>query len=385
MYTGLIRALGRIREVLRKEAGCTVRVERPTDWQDLQLGESIALNGVCLTVAGLDAETFSVDVVAETLRKTTLGGLAALAQVNLERCLRHGDRIEGHWLSGHIDTAGTIQAIQREGDAWLVTIAIPKHVPRFWVDKGSIGIDGMSITVIKAQGDCFTVTLIPHTRAVTIAQYYQVGTQVNLEFDAFLKKKQLDEVPAVAWKSVARLPTQEGVWQCHVFSDADEQVALMVLATASQPAVPLVRVHSACMTSEVLGSQRCDCKEQLDQAKAQIAKEGGYVIYLPQEGRGIGLVNKIRAYALQDQGLNTIEANLKLGFAVDQRQYAWVREVLQHFKVERIRLLTNNPAKQAALEQLGITVVKREPIVVSPRAENQEYLRVKGREMGHMF
>lgn len=148
----------------------------------------------------------------------------------------------------------------------------------------------------------------------------------------------------------------------------------------------LTRIHSECLTSEVLGSLRCDCAEQLAAALTRIgAADRGILIYLRQEGRGIGLVNKIRAYALQDRGLDTVDANLALGLPVDGREYRSAARILQFLGAPRVRLLTNNPVKARALQRQGIEVVERVPLEVAPNPTNLAYLQAKAARLGHLF
>ncbi|MBU6428150.1 MAG: GTP cyclohydrolase II [Cyanobacteria bacterium REEB65] len=148
----------------------------------------------------------------------------------------------------------------------------------------------------------------------------------------------------------------------------------------------LVRVHSECLTGDVLGSLRCDCGEQRDRALDAIAANGnGVLVYLRQEGRGIGLINKIMAYRYQDQGCDTVEANLKLGLPVDSRSYRHAAKILQELGVRRLRLLTNNPKKVEELERLGFEVVERVPILAEPNGHNIRYLRAKAQKMGHLL
>ncbi len=149
---------------------------------------------------------------------------------------------------------------------------------------------------------------------------------------------------------------------------------------------PLVRIHSQCLTGDVFHSLRCDCRSQLELALDQIVGEGrGLLIYENQEGRGIGLLNKLRAYELQDGGLDTVEANEQLGFEADLRDYALPAAILQYFKLPAVRLLSNNPDKVAALEQAGIRVVERAPIIVPPVETTAEYLKTKREKLGHLF
>ncbi len=149
---------------------------------------------------------------------------------------------------------------------------------------------------------------------------------------------------------------------------------------------PLVRIHSQCLTGDVFGSLRCDCRQQLEMALGMIAEEGaGILIYEQQEGRGIGLMPKLQAYELQDAGLDTVEANEKLGFKADQREFALPAEMLKALGVKKMRLLSNNPDKVAAVERAGIEVVERVPCEIAPSAHTADYLRTKKEKMGHLF
>lgn len=197
--------------------------------------------------------------------------------------------------------------------------------------------------------------------------------------------------PHTEWVASAEIPTRFGTFQTHVFrsddsedgSGAKEHVALVRGDVRGARGLP-VRIHSECLTSEVFGSLKCDCKEQLDHALELVAKRGaGAVLYLRQEGRGIGLANKIRAYALQSRGHDTVDANRLLGLPDDARQYDPVVDMLAHLGVESIRLLTNNPAKVDAMKALGVAVDGREPVLVSPNVHSAGYLETKRRRMAH--
>jgi GTP cyclohydrolase II len=167
-------------------------------------------------------------------------------------------------------------------------------------------------------------------------------------------------------------------------ADAAEHVALVIGASDGNP--PLVRLHSECLTGDVLGSLKCDCGPQLHAAIEAIAANGwGILLYLRQEGRGIGLINKLRAYALQDQGYDTVESNLRLGFAVDTRDFGIAAAMLRLLKQDRIRLLTNNPAKVAGLEAAGVSVAERVPHKLPPNPHNAHYLEVKRDRTGHLL
>ena len=165
--------------------------------------------------------------------------------------------------------------------------------------------------------------------------------------------------------------------------DADEHVALVLGDVNSEEPV-LVRVHSQCLTGDVFGSMRCDCGEQVEKALQLIAAEGrGVFLYMRQEGRGIGLHNKIKAYALQDQGMDTVEANVALGFAPDPRQYGIGAQILVDLKLKKIRLLTNNPKKRVGVESYGLEVVDQVPIEIPVNEYNRRYMETKRDKLGH--
>jgi 3,4-dihydroxy 2-butanone 4-phosphate synthase/GTP cyclohydrolase II len=184
------------------------------------------------------------------------------------------------------------------------------------------------------------------------------------------------------------LPTELGEWRAIAYKstiDADEHVAL-AFGDVSQPGPVLVRVHSQCLTGDVFGSQRCECGEQLHAAMEMISKEGrGVVVYMRQEGRGIGFHNKLRAYALQDKGMDTVEANEALGFPADRRDYGIGMQILLDLGLKDIRLLTNNPAKRAGLEGFGLNLVERVPIVATANEHNVRYLETKRKKLGHIL
>ena len=193
--------------------------------------------------------------------------------------------------------------------------------------------------------------------------------------------------PSTRRVAEANLPTRYGAFQMFVYDTPEhkEHVALILGAVdAGEPV--LVRAHSECLTGDVFGSSRCDCGEQLADSLRFLQEQGrGVLLYLRQEGRGIGLANKISAYALQERGLDTVEANLALGLPEDMRDYRVAAEMLLDLGVRRARLLTNNPAKVEGLERYGVEVVERIPLGVSPNPSNLEYLRTKREKMGHLF
>jgi 3,4-dihydroxy 2-butanone 4-phosphate synthase/GTP cyclohydrolase II len=186
----------------------------------------------------------------------------------------------------------------------------------------------------------------------------------------------------------ARIPTRSGVFTLIAYAEhAQERMPhLAVVAEHFDPNGPVpVRIHSECLTGDVFGSRRCDCGEQLEAGLQLIARRGGVLLYLRQEGRGIGLINKLKAYNLQDQGLNTAEANTHLGFDVDARQYECAVFMLQDLGVTQLELITNNPDKVEALRRSPIQVMGRIPLIIPPHEDNRRYLLTKQELMGHLL
>lgn len=193
-------------------------------------------------------------------------------------------------------------------------------------------------------------------------------------------------MPSVKRYAEADLPTEHGTFRLLVYRDSGgkEHVAMVFGAVRELPEV-LVRVHSECFTGEVLGSLRCDCRDQLDLALRRIATEGaGVVVYLRQEGRGIGLGNKVKAYALQDQGVDTVDANLALGFDADARSYEVAADMLRDIGVTSVRVMTNNPTKLAGLREAGIGVTGIVAHWTGENEHSESYLKIKKIKMGHI-
>ncbi len=186
----------------------------------------------------------------------------------------------------------------------------------------------------------------------------------------------------------ALIPTPWGNFRLLAYAEsADEWMPNLALVSESfNPQQPvLTRLHSECITGDLFGSKRCDCGEQLMYAMQRSALEGGVVLYLRQEGRGIGIINKLKAYNLQDLGLNTVDANLHLGFEADERHYDTALTMLEDLGIKAIRLLTNNPDKIKAFAHTKIEIVSREPIIIEPQKENFDYLKTKQEMMGHLL
>lgn len=192
----------------------------------------------------------------------------------------------------------------------------------------------------------------------------------------------------VKQQAKAMIPTPWGNFEMIAFSEKNDEWMphLALVHEDFNPDEPvLIRIHSECITGDLFGSKRCDCGEQLHKALEMTAAEGGVVLYLRQEGRGIGIINKLKAYNLQDLGLNTVDANLHLGLEVDARQYDIAIEMIEALGIEKIRLLTNNPDKIEAIDRSRIKIVERVPLIIEANDSNRLYLETKRNDMGHLL
>jgi GTP cyclohydrolase II len=188
----------------------------------------------------------------------------------------------------------------------------------------------------------------------------------------------------VEFLSEARVPTEHGSFTMKLFRESATGLEHVAMVMGEVAGSALVRVHSECMTGDVFGSLRCDCGPQLHFAMNAIGKQGsGVVVYLRQEGRGIGLANKLRAYQLQDQGMDTVDANLHLGFAADLRNFEVAAQILSHLGVSSVKLMTNNPRKVETLQEHGVNIEERVPVRSDAQPENEFYLATKARKLGH--
>ena len=193
---------------------------------------------------------------------------------------------------------------------------------------------------------------------------------------------------AVRFIESSKLPTPWGVFDIHGFEDAElgKEHVVLSLGDIGDGQPVLTRIHSECLTGDALFSMRCDCGSQLQAAMEKIAEEGrGAIFYLRQEGRGIGLMNKIRAYKLQDEGADTVEANERLGFGADMRDYSLLKVMCEELGISKVRLMTNNPRKVNALTDQGVDVVERLPLQTGQNPHNAKYLATKSGKLGHLF
>ena len=185
--------------------------------------------------------------------------------------------------------------------------------------------------------------------------------------------------------SFASLPTKFGTFKIKAYKENNQEHLAIMSQDFERLDSPYLRVHSECLTGDTFGSLKCDCQNQLHQALEFISKNGGLIIYHRQEGRNIGLVNKVNAYCLQEQGRNTIEANLELGFDEDERYYLIVEEILKDLNIKSIKLITNNPKKIKYMESIGIKIIERIPSITEVNKYNKSYLETKKEKMGHLL
>lgn len=183
MFTGIIKELGKVVRLAPGPVDFKLHIRAPHTAAELAIGDSVCINGVCLTVVDRTADSFTVDVMPETVRRTNLGSLTSGEKVNLEPSLRVGDKVGGHWVSGHVDGVGTIRQKRTEQNAVILSVGVPHELTRFLVPKGSVALDGISMTVVESGTDYVTVSVIPHTAEVTTLGFREIGDTLNLEMD----------------------------------------------------------------------------------------------------------------------------------------------------------------------------------------------------------
>jgi GTP cyclohydrolase II len=320
-------------------------------------------------------------VAVETATPELLG---VLDSTRAARLLISGERAAALALSNERAAADPLQPVLIERSDWLdADAALALADPGRDLDRGPIGplhpvpldcaeVAKAALSLARSAGLLPALWIVPAEDVAASVSVGEIGQDRALEVEIVARAKlPLDGLP----------PTQ--IVGFRASDDGQEHVALLVGAPGGKP--PLVRLHSECLTGDVFGSLKCDCGPQLKEALRIIGDNGGGVLlYLRQEGRGIGLANKLRAYALQDRGLDTVDANRRLGFADDERDYSHAAAMLRALGINHVRLLTNNPNKVAGLEAAGIQVIERVPHHMPANPHNADYLATKRKKSGHL-
>ncbi len=355
---------------------------------DLRIGAPVAL----ISAAG-GASGGALVVAAETLSDARLAALRAAGPEALDLAITHrrAETLRARAYDG--DLARVVVPVEADA-AWVLAtadpsrdLATPLKGPYATRREGPPDLHALALALAKQ------ARLLP---AAVVAVWRDAGQVRKMAAAAglttlteILLRRAAQAAPRMERVSSARLPTRfSEAGRCHVFRPADggEEHYAIEIGQPSRTAPVLARLHSACFTGDVLGSLKCDCGAQLAAALTRIAHEGsGILLYMNQEGRGIGLANKMRAYALQDQGYDTVEANHRLGFEDDERDFRLGAEMLKAMGFATVRLMTNNPAKIAMMREAGVEVTERVPLKVGRTAHNDAYLATKAAKSGHLL
>lgn len=327
-------------------------------------------------------------VAVETLDDRRLADLRRIGVPELALTARRAETLKTPAYDGDLARV----AVPADRDVtWLRALAdpaddlnVPMKGPLLALREGAAGLHRAALHLVKS------AQLLPAALLVPVANGLTLATEQALTFIPLdLAQEALKALSPLHEVSSARLPmVASDAGRVHVFrpEDGTEEHYAIEIGRPDRAAPVLARLHSACFTGDVLGSLKCDCGPQLRAALAQMGKEGaGVLLYLNQEGRGIGLANKMRAYSLQDQGFDTVEANHRLGFEDDERDFRIGAEILRRMGFSSVRLLTNNPKKIAMMESCGLKVVERVPLHVGKTQENAAYLATKARKSGHLL
>jgi len=346
---------------------------------DLRIGLPVVL--------GPDTGSGHVVLAAEAAGAARLAALTALGPVEMAITRHRAETLKARAYDGDL---ARLRLPARADAGWVRAVADPARDlsrpmkgPFESLRGGDAGAHRLALVLVKAARLLPAALLAPVAEAGDLARREGL---VRLDPAEAAVDRALPALTAVARARVPLALARET--RLHVFrpDDGGEEHYALEFGTPQRAAPVLARMHSACFTGDLLGSLKCDCGTQLRAAMAAMAAEGaGVLLYLSQEGRGIGLANKMRAYALQDQGFDTVEANHRLGFEDDERDFRLGAAILREMGFSRARLMTNNPAKVARLAESGIEVVERVPLTVGRTAENTAYLETKARKSGHLF